>query len=222
MSYLETIYNENVRPKTDYPNLLAIYLVNRFGILPGARILDNGCGRGDFLQGFINCGMECYGTDLEEGTIIFSGGGHISGGVDLEKNVLPYEDNYFDVVFSKSVIEHIHSPSNYLNEMKRVLKPGGRIIIMVPDWQTCMYIYYDDFSHVQPYTRVGLHDTLEVFGFREVMSEQFYQLPIVWKHPIIKVLCKILYLILGPVKKIYRNKFIRFSRELILLGTGIK
>lgn len=143
------------------------------------------------------------------------------GGVDFEKDRLPFPDNHFDLVFTKSVIEHIHKPFHYLKEMQRVLKPGGRIIVMVPDWQSCMYIFYDDCTHVQPYTVTSVRDTLKMMGFQTVSSEIFYQLPCVWKYPLIKLLCKILQL-LGPVKKIYKNKFMRFSRELMILGTAVK
>ncbi len=214
-NYNSIIYNEKERPVTSYPDELAMYLTERFHIKAGSRILDNGCGRGDFYRGFAHCGMEVYGTDREE---VFDG---VYSGINLEKDKLPFEDNYFDVVFSKSVIEHIHQPENYMNEMYRVLKPGGRLIIMVPDWHSCMYIYYDDFTHVQPYTMTGLRDAIKIFGFKNVSSEIFYQLPCVWKYPQIKIICYFLQLF-GPVKRISKNKFYRFSRELILLGTGIK
>ena len=92
---------------------------------------------------------------------------------------------------------------------------------MVPDWHSCMYMYYDDFTHVQPYTLVGLFDTIKMFGFKHVTSELFYQLPSVWKYPQMKILCYFLQL-LGPVKRISKNKFIFFSRALMVLGTGIK
>jgi len=155
--YNKIVYSEQERPVTSYPYGLAKYLVERFAIKEGNRILDNGCGRGDFLRGFEKCGMEVYGTDYEK---IFDG---VYAGINLETDKLPFEDNYFDVVFTKSVIEHIHKPEIYLNEMYRVLKPGGRIIVMVPDWHSCMYMYYDDYSHVHPYTMLGLYDTLRIF-----------------------------------------------------------
>ena len=215
-NYNGTIYDEKSRPVTSYPDQLAGYLVERFHIKPGSRILDNGCGRGDFYRGFAHCGMEVYGTDIEK---VFD---DVYSGINLEQDRLPFEDDYFDVVFSKSVIEHIHKPENYMNEMYRVLKPGGRIIIMVPDWQSCMYIYYDDCTHVQPYTMTGLMDTIKIFGFKNVSSELFYQLPCVWKHPEIKIICYFLQLFGGRVTRVTRNKFIRFSRELMVLGTGIK
>ena len=99
-----------------------------------------------------------------------------------------------------------------MEECKRILKPGGRIIAMVADWQTCMDIYYDDYIHVQPYTVNGLRDLLKIYGFKDVTAEQFYQLPIVWKYPLIKIISKGLQK-LGPVKRISKNKFYRWSRE---------
>ena len=143
------------------------------------------------------------------------------GGVDLEGDGIPFPNESMDVVFTKSVLEHIHRPNNILSECYRVLKPSGRIIAMVPDWKTCMYIYYDDFTHVQPYTVDALRDALKMFRFRAVESEAFYQLPVVWKHPWVKIVCKMLQM-LGPVKKVHKNKFYRFSRELIILASGIK
>ena len=117
-NYNKTIYNEKSRPITTYPDKLARYLVDRFDIKKGSRILDNGCGRGDFLKGFEHCGMEVYGTDIEQ---TFEA---VYSGINLEEDKLPFPDNYFDVVFSKSVIEHIHKPENYINEMYRVLRGG--------------------------------------------------------------------------------------------------
>ncbi|SJZ98894.1 class I SAM-dependent methyltransferase [Sediminibacterium ginsengisoli] len=48
--------------------------------------------------------------------------------------VLPFEDNCFDLVFSVFVIEHSARPASFLDECKRILKPGGRLIILCPDF----------------------------------------------------------------------------------------
>ncbi|MBQ8945552.1 MAG: methyltransferase domain-containing protein [Lachnospiraceae bacterium] len=215
-NYLETVYNTKDRPITKYPDQLAQYLVSHYKIRKGSRLVDVGCGRGDFLYGFINCGIDAIGLDGAE-----TDDNNMIGCINLETDNLPFEDNSVDVVFTKSVLEHIHRPEKMLSECRRILKPGGRIIAMVPDWHTCMYIYYDYHTHVQPYTAVGLRDCLRMYGFKDVVSNQFYQLPIVWKYPTIKVICRFLQL-LGPVKKVSKNKFYRFSRELMLLATGVK
>ena len=55
--YVEVIYNEQVRSFTTYPEKLAKYLFNRYDLKKGQKLLDVGCGRGEFLKGFINCGL---------------------------------------------------------------------------------------------------------------------------------------------------------------------
>ncbi|MCX6721583.1 MAG: methyltransferase domain-containing protein, partial [Candidatus Staskawiczbacteria bacterium] len=136
-----------------------------------------------------------------------------------EVDLFPFENNCFDTVFSKSVIEHIKVPDNFMKEIIRVLKPGGKLIILTPDWQSQMNIFYDDYTHVHPYTAIGLRDMLKVFGFKKVEAEKFYQLPILWRYAWLKIFSRLLQLF-GPVKKIYKNKFIRWSRELMVLAYG--
>lgn len=225
-NYVKTIYDPKKRPVTDYPDRLAGYILSRYHIKPHAAILDSGSGRGDFARAFAKKGgvmdMDVWAIDGSRYEKEKDDGVNFIGDFDLETGRLPFADNRFDLVFSKSVLEHIHKPGQYLAEIYRVLKPGGVFVALVPDWHTQMYIYYDDFSHVQPYTRKGVEDTLRIFGFRNVSAELFYQLPSVWKHPHIKVLCRLLQVIGGPVKKISGNTFYRFSRELMILGSGRK
>jgi 2-polyprenyl-3-methyl-5-hydroxy-6-metoxy-1,4-benzoquinol methylase len=63
--YIDVVYNENVRPITVYPQQLCAHLVSRFQISQGAKILDVGCGRGDFLNGFRAEGLDAHGLDRE-------------------------------------------------------------------------------------------------------------------------------------------------------------
>lgn len=51
-NYLETIYNEKSRPFTIYPKKLINYLYKRFDLKENQKILELGCGRGDFLNEF--------------------------------------------------------------------------------------------------------------------------------------------------------------------------
>lgn len=220
-NYLKTVYSEKQRPYTDYPSKLCRYLFDRFGMKKGDKFLDIGCGRGDFTKGFKDFGLEVSGIDREKGDSEMLRDVDVIIQDDLEHNKLPFEDASFDIVFSKSVIEHIRDPKNFMRETYRVLKPGGRVITMTPDWHSQMFIFYDDPTHVHPYTCAGLKDLLAIYGFKEPKAELFYQLPMVWKYPFLKIVCRCLQL-LGPVKKIYKNKLMRWSRELMILGTAIK
>lgn len=51
-----------------------------------------------------------------------------------QPNILPYDDESFDFVFSVFVIEHSTNPSKFLDECARIIKPGGRLVILCPDF----------------------------------------------------------------------------------------
>lgn len=220
--YVATVYNEEIRPKTGYPNDLAGYLIKMFGISQKNLLVDVGCGRGDFMIAFKNHGLKVEGLDNSD----FSVSELAKNGITVHKiNIAtarwPLAENSADIVFSKSVLEHLHNPEHFMNEAYRILKPGGRIIIMTPDWEKVMNIFYDDHTHVQPYTIRSLKKLLLMTGFREVLSERFYQLPVYWRHPRLSTVSKILHTFLKPNPD-RRNKFLRWSVEPMCLGSGIK
>ncbi|MBI4049930.1 MAG: methyltransferase domain-containing protein [Candidatus Doudnabacteria bacterium] len=218
--YLNVFYNFNLKPKTDYPAKLANYLINRYKIQPGAEILDVGCGRGDLLRAFAKEGLLTQGLDLMPYDMELTAGLPIKH-ANFESERFPFEDESFDLVFSKSVIEHLHKPDNFLREARRVLKTGGRLIIMTPDWQTQLYTFYNDHTHVQPYIVSGLINALKLYELNDVTAELFYQLPSVWKFPFLKIFYKPLQL-LFPVKKVRKSSWWRWARELMILGSAIK
>lgn len=219
-SYIDVVYDEKVRPYTRYPLQLCNYLFQRFNMKKGDELLDVGCGRGDFLRGFKDLGLVAQGLDIEKSH------SPILEDIELrcanfESEPFPFDSDMFDVVFSKSVIEHLFNPENFMRESYRVLKPGGRIILMTPDWISQMKIFFDDHTHRQPYTVASVKDILNIFGFREVSSVIFYQLPLLWRYPFLKILSRILRLFV-PVTTKSRIKFVRWSVELMIQGTGIK
>lgn len=213
-NYVEVAYKEKEKPFGEYPLQLAAYLMKQYGLKKGMSILDNGCGRGEFLHAFSYFGMEAVGTDISN----YCRNVEI---VDLNKGRLPFSNNYFDVVFSKSVIEHVTDLEHYMDEMKRVLKKGGLLILMTPDWETQYKIFYRDPTHVHPYTVKAIERLLEMYDFKSVRVQRFIQLPCTWDDIFMEALSKLVRK-MGPVDRIYKNKFIRFSRELMILGSGKK
>jgi SAM-dependent methyltransferase len=148
--------------------------------------------------------------------------------LDIAKDPLPFEDEFFNIVYHKSLIEHLYSPDHLMKETNRVLKAGGgRVIILTPDWVSQMDVFYEDFTHSRPYDTTSVNDLLNVYGFTAVESQLFYQLPILWKHPSIQIICKILQALLSTprarkLSKMTNVKFFRWAVELMVLGTGIK
>ena len=218
--YLETIYSDEYTPRTSYPSKLALRLFNKYKFNASQSLLEVGCGRGEMLREFKNLGLLCTGIDRDsfyENEIIADGMKFKA--FNLSESPFPYEDNSFDIVYTKSFVEHIDNPEFFLNECKRVLKPNGKILNLVPDWEANMQIFYDDHTHIRPYTTKSLSDLYRLIGFGSISVNTFRQLPIVWKYPMLNYFCALISPLI-PVRT--ENKFFRWSRELMLIGVGKK
>lgn len=216
--YLAVVYDEGERPYTEYPELLCHYLFQSFGMKPGMTMLEPGCGRGEFLESFRKQGLNVQGVDISKEAQLLAKNFPVSI-CNVEKEALPFADNSFDIVYSKSFIEHLNDPSLYFSEANRVLKPGGLLLTLVPDWESNYKTYFDDFTHRSPFTKVALEDAYRIFGFSQVKVFKFRQLPIVWKYPLLNYVCAAISPFV-PVRT--KNKFFRWSRELMLVGSARK
>ena len=113
-----------------------IHSVAQFTRYNGKRVLEVGVGAGtDHLQ-WARAGAECFGVDLTDAAIITTQGRLALHGLrsnlqrmDAEK--LPFPDDSFDVVYSWGVIHHSEHPAAIMDEVSRVLRPGGTFIGML-------------------------------------------------------------------------------------------
>ena len=216
--YLNVEYDILSHPKNEYPDKLAYYLFERFGMRSGKKILEPGCGRGEFLNGFRKLGMKCFGADIspEAGTML-EGVPVIK--TDLEKDPLPFENDTFDYIYNKSFLEHLWYPDRFMHEAFRILKPGGSLISLVPDWESNYKTYFDDYTHRTPFTVISLEKIYRISDFTQVKALKLRQLPLVWKYPALNLICAAISPFI-PVRT--KKKTFRWSRELILVASGIK
>jgi len=219
--YVDVVYDERDRPLTTYPAQLSRYLFDRYGIRPGQKFLDIGCGRGEFLRGFMDCGVEGFGVDRSRVAERYCPGAELHTS-DLENDGIPFADNSFDVVYSKSVIEHFHYPEKLVQEMFRVLKPGGLAITLCPDWEFNYRIYFEDYTHRTPFMLSSLRDIQLIHGFDDVCVERFRQLPILWGAGAWLLPAAELTRIFAPGFLRPHSKWVRFSKEIMLLSSAIK
>ena len=126
---------ENIE-KYRYENEPCIHSLAQFSRYNGKKILEVGVGAGtDHLQ-WARVGAECYGVDLTDVAIEttkkrFELYGFKTELQRLDAEILPFDENSFDVVYSWGVIHHTEKPQILVNEINRVLKPGGVFIGMI-------------------------------------------------------------------------------------------
>ena len=90
-----------------------------------------------------------------------------SAGIDFEKDKLSFENESFDFVIFNAVIEHLYNPNLVLSEIYRVLKKKGLLITTAPNYHYTYKYFYDDPTHVHPYTPRSLLKVLQMNDFVE-------------------------------------------------------
>ena len=153
------------------------------------RILDVGCGTGANLLMLSKYG-DAEGVDISEDALAFCrdrGLDKVRLGAGEE---LPYDDGTFDLVTALDVVEHMDNDLAGLKEMRRVLRPGGRVLLFVP---TFMFLWglQDDVSHHRRRYRLSqLRRVLEEAGFeieRTTYANITFFLPILLIRQLMRV-----------------------------------
>jgi ubiquinone/menaquinone biosynthesis C-methylase UbiE len=112
---------------------------------PGQRLLDAGCGRYlNFCKEFSGS-ARVVGIDLEP--TLETNNQSEPFGVRGDLSHLPFPSNYFDIVISRYVIEHLEDPSLVFREFSRVLRSGGKVVILTPN----KYDYVSVVAALTPY-----------------------------------------------------------------------
>lgn len=152
------------------PGLLyrRFYLYPKLSRQLTGRILDVGCGIGDFLA----CHPGAVGVDVNTYAVDWCRKRGLDARLMMENN-LPFEDGSFDSVVLDNVLEHLSDPSSLLSEIRRVLTPGGRVLVGVPGTlgYTC------DSDHKMFYNESSLRQVMESAGLKQLTV--FY-MPMKW------------------------------------------
>lgn len=112
-----------------------IHSIAQFTRHRGRRVLEIGVGAGtDHLQ-WARAGAECHGVDLTDAAIDITRArlthyGLASTLQRVNAEAIPYDDGFFDIVYSWGVIHHAEHPERVIAEVHRVLRPGGQFIGM--------------------------------------------------------------------------------------------
>lgn len=96
------------------------------------KVLDNGCGLGMYVQHLQPCGGQVFGLEYEFERLL-QAKEHSDLLVCAAGEYLPYPTNNFDLVLSHEVLEHVSDDKQAVTEVIRTLKPGGRLVLFVPN-----------------------------------------------------------------------------------------
>ena len=108
------------------------FLVAYLQALPRGRLLDVGCGDGQIVQFMQNVGWQAEGVDFDPGAVDNA----VRKGLRIHLGTLQsqaYPENSFEAIVMSHFLEHIHEPAELLAECHRILKPGGRLVVLTPN-----------------------------------------------------------------------------------------
>lgn len=131
------------------------------------RILNIGAGTGDDLKDLVKFG-KIYVIDIDCKALAV-----IDNNFCFEKKIadacnLPYDDNFFDIVVSFDVFEHIKNDKKAVSEVYRVLKNGGALVFTVPAFQILFSSHDKALEHQRRYSKKELQTLLISFNDRKI------------------------------------------------------
>lgn len=142
---------------------------------PGARILDAGCGSGRNMVLLARYG-EVTGVELAEASVAVARrrgvGEVIAGSVDD----MPFADDHFDFAVSLDVLEHLDDDLCSLREMRRVVRPGGQLMVTVPAYPWLWSSHDEVNHHRRRYTRQTLLAVAAEAGWEATRTTHFNSL----------------------------------------------
>jgi SAM-dependent methyltransferase len=169
---------------------------HRLPIQPGTRLLDLGCGAGRHAFEAARRGAEVVALDTDHGELervrataaAMADAGEIQPPASLtaaagDATRMPFPDGSFDLVIAAEVLEHIPADQGALNEISRVLRPGGIAAVTVPAWlpERVCWALSDDYhnvpgGHVRIFTRRELEIKLRRAGLAVGSSHRAHAL----------------------------------------------
>jgi methionine biosynthesis protein MetW len=141
-------------------------------VSPGERVLQVDCGPGVLAEMLAAQGARVWGTDLSRvATAHAWQRGVPVCRVDLDRGPLPFPDGAFDTAVSDSQIEHRVRFEHVFDELVRVLRPGGKLIISLPNiahWRFRLWLLRGRFPYLENSPTDWLH--LRFFTLAEVRA----------------------------------------------------
>ena len=142
------------------------------------KMLEIGCGVGDFLHYAEQNGWECYGAEPSEDALKILQS-KTNANVVKPEEIEEFPDASFDLICLWHVLEHVDNLKWQIDQLKRLVKPNGRIVIALPNYQSYDACYYRDKwaaydvpRHLNHFSDVFMRNELTDNNMRYVKSEK--------------------------------------------------
>jgi ubiquinone/menaquinone biosynthesis C-methylase UbiE len=174
--YYEELWQNLPDPLQPPDRALRVRFAQRH-IATGERVLDLGCGDGWMTAELAAHGAVPTGIEIASAAIDRARRHHPELEFRLAEanGELPLPDNGFDVVWASEVIEHVADTARWLSEARRVLRPGGRLLLTTPNHSRLRLLaggverYSEPLGdHLHLYSARSLREVLNDFGFGEI------------------------------------------------------
>ena len=117
--------------KKNKNNFLLEKVVNLFTTLPKGKVLDLGCGDGNYSKRLKDLGFDVIAGDIDVARFKYKNEIEFKH-CDITKEI-PFPANHFDYVLFLEVIEHLRNPYQVMPEINRIIKNNGSLIISTPN-----------------------------------------------------------------------------------------
>jgi SAM-dependent methyltransferase len=145
------------------------------GLPRPARILDAGCGSGRNMVELAPLGA-VTGVELSKTSVSLARDRLIGVVIDGSVLAMPFDPASFDLAVSLDVIEHLDEDLDALRELRRVVAPGGALLVTVPAYEW-LWSGHDEINHHhRRYTRRSLQRVAEQAGWRQTRTTYFNSL----------------------------------------------
>lgn len=160
-------------------------LLNQYFPLGKGVILDYGCGTGTFLHEMKANGWEIKGIEPDAGAR--KKAQELNGiAIELPEQLYNLPNGYFDVITMWHVLEHVHDLNKVIAQLKKLLRPNGKLIIAVPNYTSYDAQHYANYwaaydvprhlYHFSPFAinRLMLNHGLQVIAKKGMWFDSFY------------------------------------------------
>jgi 2-polyprenyl-3-methyl-5-hydroxy-6-metoxy-1,4-benzoquinol methylase len=160
--------------------------------VPQGRLLDVGCGSGEWLLAMRQRGWAVEGFDFDESAVKLARG----QGLKVECGLLEeqgYPDDHFDAVTLNHVIEHVPDPIGTLAECGRILKPNGKLVLFTPNNASLSHRLFGEYwrgleppRHLHIFSTESMRRTLSAAGFREITILPFIVTSVIYQSLLLR------------------------------------